>query len=460
MELCCPIQHPERQTPEAGPLHTGHSERMTFLMDLCGSLRSTTHCLSTADTTGRFESHISGIIFGVSRFCDRLRETLAKSATLLSASGLAVGAVSWTGQTAAIALSLLIVLLVGLPRKRKDVYLLMLSYYAGATWQTIPGASVFFGHHANEIQIVLLWLVVSATLAAPWAALWFHRGRLRLYAVPLSLVLLAVPPLGIIGWASPLTAAGVLFPGLAWIGLLLTLLVCGLLASHPLWAIALTFVFALPAQILYRPARSPADWQTVSTRFGGVGLDTPDPFTDYAAAQSIQQTALNSSARIIVFPETVVSNWNEATDAFWDRTIQTLRHSGKTILVGARVSERNGKHSFNAVIVRGAHADDEFLQRIPIPIGMWTPFGDYGVPLRLDGAGTLDIAGQRAAVLICYEHLLVWPVATSFVHRPTILLGIANDYWARTTTVPAIQRACLASWARLFGVPMLWAENS
>src|SRR5208282_53545 len=119
---------------------------------------------------------------------------------------------------AAIAFSLVILLLLGLSRKRRDTFLLMLSYYAGATWQIIPGASVFFGHHANPIQVVLMWLAVSAALAAPWGALWSDKPRVRLYAIPLALLLLAVPPLGIVGCASPLTAAGLMFPGLGWTG--------------------------------------------------------------------------------------------------------------------------------------------------------------------------------------------------------------------------------------------------
>jgi hypothetical protein len=33
-------------------------------------------------------------------------------------------------------------------------------------------------------------------------------------------LLTALPPLGIIGWASPFLSAGVLFPGTAWLGLM------------------------------------------------------------------------------------------------------------------------------------------------------------------------------------------------------------------------------------------------
>jgi len=70
------------------------------------------------------------------------------------------------------------------------------------------------------------------------------------------------------------------------------------------------------------------------------------------------------------------------------------------------------------------------------------------------------VAGQRAAVLVCYEQLLIWPALTSFKESPTILIGLANNYWALSTTVSEIQRACLTNWARLFAVPMLWAENT
>src|SRR5438552_1018004 len=139
-----------------------------------------------------------------------------------------------------------------------------------------------------------------------------------------------------------------------------------------------------------------------------------------------------------------------ATDAFWGRTLERLKRDGKTILVGANVSDAETPHYFNAIIIRGANRQRNFLQRIPIPIAMWAPYGKRGVPLRLGGAGTLNIAGRRAAVLICYEHLLIWPILTSFAQHPTVLLEIANDYCAHDTSVAAIQRSCLTSAVRLF----------
>ena len=66
-----------------------------------------------------------------------------------------------------------------------------------------------------------------------------------------------------------------------------------------------------------------------------------------------------------------------------------------------------------------------------MPIAMWKPFSADGVPLNLFGPGTISVQGQRAAVLICYEQLLVWPFLSSAFERPTILITAANDYWAK-----------------------------
>jgi hypothetical protein len=47
-----------------------------------------------------------------------------------------------------------------------------------------------------------------------------------------------------------------------------------------------------------------------------------------------------------------------------------------------------------------------FAQRIPIPIGMWQPFSNRGVPVRLTSGGLVPIVGERALILICYEAFL------------------------------------------------------
>src|SRR5438105_4247405 len=74
--------------------------------------------------------------------------------------------------------------------------------------------------------------------------------------------------------------------------------------------------------------------------------------------------------------------------------------------------------------------------------------------------GVINIHGQRAAVLICYEQLLTWPVLLSMAQHPTILIVVANDYWATGTPIQRFQFAAVWAWARLFGIPSLSAVNT
>jgi apolipoprotein N-acyltransferase len=101
-----------------------------------------------------------------------------------------------------------------------------------------------------------------------------------------------------------------------------------------------------------------------------------------------------------------------------------------------------------------------FYQRVPVPLAMWRPFSLDSVPLRLDAPGVLRIDHQRAAVLICYEQMLTYPILTSMLQHPTVIVGISNTFWIAHTTIPRYQANALRSWAKLFGLPYLSAVNS
>ena len=129
-------------------------------------------------------------------------------------------------------------------------------------------------------------------------------------------------------------------------------------------------------------------------------------------------------------------------------------------MIGAGLAIPDSLAYENAALIIGGEKPQAFLQRIPVPVGMWRPFGaGPSVPLRLRRPGTVEIAGQRVAFLICYEQLLVLPVLLSAIDHPTLIVGMANQYWVRETSIPAAQRASLMAWSRLFALPLLIAEN-
>jgi apolipoprotein N-acyltransferase len=72
---------------------------------------------------------------------------------------------------------------------------------------------------------------------------------------------------------------------------------------------------------------------------------------------------------------------------------------------------------------------------------------------------TIRVLNEHAAVLMCYEQLLVWPALQSLAHDPDMLLAPSNDYWASKTPIPAIQHAAAKSWADLWDIPLYEAQN-
>jgi hypothetical protein len=342
----------------------------------------------------------------------------------------------------------------------------MFSYYAGASWPLIPGARAFFGVQGTPIIGLFLCLAAAVLLALPWGLLFSRERGKAAFCVPLCIVLAAMPPLGIIGWASPLLSAGVLFPGSKWFGLaLITVFLIAFRFKPALSVVSLTLC-ALVFHFQYAQPQVPAGWDAVNTNYGGTGQGDPDFTTEYNTAQTMQTTIVESHATVLLFPEHLLTHWNESTDAFWGDTLTSIAAQHRTVLLGAGINRpatlRNPyaqNRYLNVLLARGEENAEIYQERIPIPIAMWKPLSDDGVPLKLFGRGTIHIRTQKAAVLICYEQVLVWPFLSSAVERPTILLTISNDYWAKDTLIPAIQKASATSWARLFDLPILSATN-
>ena len=371
-----------------------------------------------------------------------------------------IGFVAWSGAPALIALTAVIPVLVFLQQSRLEVFSVIFAYYATANWPLIPGVLGYFAPSGTILQALAFWAVPSLLLPLPWIACWSPAVSQAVWRLPLSYFLSVVPPLGIIGWASPLTAAGILFPGWSWTGLGVLVTIAALAVSRPIRAGLVTVSLAVLANALYPGSPPPPEsWEGVYTAFDRI-TDPVDPLPEFRVAERIQRMALASNDRVIVFPEFVVPQWTEATEAFWQPTLADVRSRGKTLLIGVGLPIKGTRLYRNAVLAVGNSAARPFLQRVPVPVVMWNPMKtDHSVPLRLFGPGILEVAGERAAILVCYEQLLSWPILQSASQHPTLIVGLANDNWARGTPIPAAQRAAVTAWARLFRLPKILAVN-
>ena len=371
---------------------------------------------------------------------------------------------------------------------RSGSYAAATGYYVGALWPIAVGAKNFFGPDVSVVGAMTFWAVCALLLALPYALLWTDKTPQLIWRVPVALLTGVIPPLGLIGFASPLTAAGFLFPAWSWCGFALSLAGCGLIAAHPKMGLLCVASVALVAKILYPgDRRPPADWKAVNTHFGAISHDPVSPLNEYLAAQSIQAQAANSSARVVVFPESVVPRWTASTDVFWKPTTDALRRDGKIAVIGAlipkspplsnddmraaiellrtghavrQISSHAEPYSYrNAAVIRGIQSGI-FFQRVPVPLSMWKLFLRGGTPMHLGGPPVLEVAGQRAAIVICYEQVIPWTVLTAAMARPTLFVGMSNDHWATGTPIPQWQALCLRGWSRLFRIPYLLAVNN
>lgn len=95
-------------------------------------------------------------------------------------------------------------------------------------------------------------------------------------------------------------------------------------------------------------------------------------------------------------------------------------------------------------------------QRIPVPYSMYRgPFAKTGANLHLFDDGIILLPDRRkAAVIICYEAYLTWPYFVSMLHKPDVIVSIANLWWCRDTSLPQSQRTILSLWG--FCSAFLW----
>jgi hypothetical protein len=364
------------------------------------------------------------------------------------------GAIAWSGPAVLIPLSIALPVLCHWPdasiRWRERVYIAF-AYYAVALWPVTTAGVQLFGTAAIPFLFVVT-VVVGAILAASW----------MLPSILLPLILTAIPPICIFGVAHPMTAAGMLFPGATWIGLLVTLFLPSALVRYPRSATAAATLISLALNISYRAPQIPTGWHGVNTSFGDI-RDKKNRAAEFRAALSIQETALNSNARVLVFPELAVSRWTEATEAFWQPTLQSLAEQRRNVLIGAGIPIK-GSQDYQNVLMSvpfpSAGETRYVSQRIPLPWAMWNPIATRDrVPLHLLGRGTIEVASERAAVVICYEQLLPWPILSFMAERPTLLVAVSDAVWTRGTPIPAVQAASVSAWSRLFNLPAVVSVN-
>jgi len=378
--------------------------------------------------------------------------------TALIAVSIVAGTLGWSGHVLLLPVAFAFPVLWALARTRLTAAVVSAGYFLAASRGLPQGVATFYS--SDLWPGLLLWLCASTGFVIVHTVLWTKRKGARPRRYLLAAVLMAVPPFGITGWAHPITAAGVVFPEWGWWGLAAaTAGLTGLVTS--MWpAVAIVLAgFWIGSAATWDQLRLPESWQGVDLEMGAsLGRDA-----SIERHRDLIATVMNQAsggARTIVLPESSLGFWTPTVERFWVRALQA---TDATVIAGAAVVGSGGYDNV-LIAISGDGAQLLYRERMPVPGSMWQPWR----PLLGESGGArahffanpgVTVAGSRAAPLICYEQLIVWPVLQSMLHDPDVIIAVGNGWWTKGTSIVAIQRASTQAWARLFGKPVILSFN-
>jgi hypothetical protein len=390
---------------------------------------------------------------------------------MMASLGLAVvGGATWLIGGASLwgpLLSILLPMVTAISASKRWAFASALAYYLIGSVSITGAVSGYYGA-GHEVFGWLAWIGASVALALPWT--WGGRAIGRLFA----LLITAIPPLGVIGWLSPLNAAGVMFPGTGAFGLGLTMVI--LVGCHVPQSRCSMFTKTLLGigigigvwSALHAPQKlelsAPAGWIGLDTHIAPARGDLRAEITNKQALIDAGRTA--HSARVVVLPEAVLDDWLPGTRQQFALAVPP----GQMWLIGAQVppsqapdfaSVSNGK-SVNAVVaVEQGHAHPMALTAAAGLLlgGNWRPWNSQGLQTTWTQR-SFTLAGQRVWAALCVEQLQPWTWMLALLDHPSLILAMSNTWWAPPGSyAPKIQTASTRAWARLTSVPVIWAST-
>lgn len=387
-----------------------------------------------------------------------MRREYLRPALLIAASIIA-GTVAWSGHVLLLPTAFSFPIIWALARSRLTAALVSAGYFLAASRGLPQGVATFYS--SDLWPGLLLWLSASLGFVGVHAMLWTRCEPTRPFRYFAAVLLMAIPPFGITGWAHPITAAGVLFPGWGWWGLLAATAGLMGLATRMRPAVAIVLAgFWIWSAATWDEPKLPDSWQGIDLEMGAsLGRDRSiERHRDLIA--TVKDRA-SGGALTIVLPESALGFWTPTVERLW---VRSLQGTDTTVIAGAAVVDAGGYDNV-LVAISAAAAQILYRERMPVPGSMWQPWRSLlgasgGARAHFFENPVATVADGRIAPLICYEQLIVWPVLQSMLRRPDVIVAVGNGWWTKGTSIVAIQRASAEAWARLFAKPLLISFNT
>ncbi len=353
------------------------------------------------------------------------------------------GGVGFSGNIKTLPFVLILPVAMKLCRNIKETYISSCCYFLVSSHGLIIGIYQFT---ENNIYIALtIWLASSFVLATPFILIC----KLKSIGLVIALALITFPPLGDIGWANPLTASGVIFSGLGYIGIALTIILIVILYIKP----KILFLF-LPI-ILLNNFNIPENKSIkgIDTLFGNKVSNDINFVNDYHVQSKIFKLITKNEKDFLVFPESAGGMWNEAARTRFE---SFMKHQKKTIFIGVDIWKK--KECKASILLLDKNRNKIiYSARRPVPNFLWLLAGRICNSSK--NSGVFAYQEKIFGALICYESVITWPVLQTHLYHPENVIVICNLWWANNTNIEAIMRMKLTAWSLLFRVPYIISIN-
>lgn len=339
-------------------------------------------------------------------------------------------------------------------RTRLSAWLVLAGWYLGASI-AIPSAwAAFFGDDWGWAT----WMAFAALSAAPALIL---PSRLTPLALSFAAVVTTLTPIGMV---NPVLAATAFFPGLGWLGLLLALALLSFpYIKHEKLFTSGLIVAALAGTVLNTKTPNPVQpegaW-AVETREGAHPTLVVEWFARQARVTLNARAFIEGGATLVVTPEGTVDSWDAWSKLAWKKTAEAAKKHRSMLLVGVY------RHAPGSRIWQDGLLDMTtgkfYGASMPMPTSMWKPWDDKEhYPIDLSQLPrTIQTPQGEAAYLICYEEMLLWPLAAKMAAgNPSFLISVVNQWFTTSTTSFVPQERSIRLQARLWGLPLVRAAN-
>lgn len=305
-----------------------------------------------------------------------------------------------------------------------------------------------------------LWIAHAALLSLPWVRI----AEKKWLQVAVVLPLMALPPLGAFNWGHPLIAAGEMLPGAGLPGLFLCYAAIvwvvwvvesrdlAILCKHYITIPASLFAAVCISHVVMYEKKTEPEWIAINTSFGGSSRGLLPFQRHQEMAKSARQGV--GQAGVIVFPEQAGGEWTDRKLVFWHE----LRNSNIPIIVGGDVKLPDSDNQFLNAAIDARNGYVIASARVPMPVGNWKLEGASSKP-DIFKANVKTLAGRKASFIFCYEETLVYPLAFDVAAGAETIISMANTWSTAGTPARDMQRRSIEMQAKLYGLPLIRAEN-